>query len=514
MKKITYLFIAILFFASGCSEDYLQRDSLSAIGSTSFWSNEADAELALMGAYSGLQSMWIFNSNPWSGGLMRMEYISDNGHGNWAWMPLCNIPRNQHSPGAWGIPETWSDLYRVIARANLVIEQVPLIEDIEASASAQIVAEAKMIRATTYLVLAMTFQDVPLVTEPLTADDYQHEKVPQEEIFGFIIPDLEAAVDDLADNPGTGRASKGAGYALLGRLNLYAGNYAAAASAAKQVIDMGRYTLFPDYKTLFSPDNETSSEIIWGISFDRILDNGAAFAGYWGQGAVDYQRVLPNLVDEYYKLDGTPAEPYTNFIPGDYDPASGLYPAFADRDPRLDATIVLPGFTWRGSTFTYNTPVQRKYTEEGNDEDHFDSPQDFYFIRYAHVLLCRAEALVRAGGYNETEVIGLINQVRNRVGMPTVESVEGTGLSPDKLLDVILHERRVETAFEGLRLFDLVRLNKVPEAYDTFNNYDRPYMLSIGWPGTGKIREIRIVKWPIPQSELDANKAISQHSDW
>ena len=509
MKKITYLFIAILLIASSCSEDFLQRDSLSAIGSTSFWTNQADAELALMGAYSGLQSRNIMDSNPWAGGLMRMEFISDNGHGNWGWMPLCNIPRNQHAPGSWGIPETWQDLYRVVARANLVVQQVPLIEGIDDAASAQILAEAKVVRATAYMILAMTFQDVPLVTEPLTADDYQRDKVTQAEIFNFIISDVEAAVSDLADNPGSGRASKGAGYALLARMNLYAKNYTAAAAAAQQVISMGSYSLFSDYAALFTPANETSSEIIWGISFDRILDNGSAFAGYWGQGFQGYQRPLPNLIDEYYKLDGTPAEPFAN-----YDPNSGPYPDMANRDPRLDATIVVNGGLWRGNTFSHHTPIQRKYTEEGNDEDHFDSNQDFYFIRYAHVLLCRAEALVRAGGYNEGEVIGLVNQVRNRVGMPTVESVEGTGLSQEQLLDVILHERRVETAFEGLRLFDLVRLDLVQESYNTFNNYDRPYMQSVGWPGIGKEREIRTVKWPIPQNELDANKALSQHSDW
>jgi hypothetical protein len=159
----------------------------------------------------------------------------------------------------------------------------------------------------------------------------------------------------------------------------------------------------------------------------------------------------------------------------------------------------------------------RKWTEENNSENHFDSPQDFYVIRYAHVLLMRAEALVQSGSYSEGEVIGLINHIRDRVNMPHVEDVEGTGLSQSELLEVVKHERRVETAFEGLRYFDLMRWGELKKKYDEYmNGGELQEMKDRGFP-TPRDRvfeDPKHWKWPIPQSELDNNKALEQHSEW
>jgi hypothetical protein len=152
----------------------------------------------------------------------------------------------------------------------------------------------------------------------------------------------------------------------------------------------------------------------------------------------------------------------------------------------------------------------RKWTEEDNDLNQFDSPQDFYVFRYAHVLLILAEALVQSGNYNESEVLSLINQVRDRVGMPHVQDVEGTGFSQQELLDIVKHERRVETALEGLRYFDLKRWGELKErAFDFYmQNEASQYGLA------ERVWSDKMMKWPIPQPEIDVNENLQQHPEW
>lgn len=128
------------------------------------------------------------------------------------------------------------------------------------------------------------------------------------------------------------------------------------------------------------------------------------------------------------------------------------------------------GNWYGGASASYSTVYVYKYFNPSDVSNSFDNGQDFYLIRYSEVLLSLAEALVQKGGYSFSEVTGLINQVRRRVDMPTVESVEGTGLSQFELLEVIKHERRVELAFEGLRLFDLYRWKELDKAVKNIEN--------------------------------------------
>jgi hypothetical protein len=91
--------------------------------------------------------------------------------------------------------------------------------------------------------------------------------------------------------------------------------------------------------------------------------------------------------------------------------------------------------------------------------------------------------------------------------MPTIETVEGTNLSKTQLLDIVKQERRVELAFEGLRFFDLKRWGEVSQAYqrslaDKVAGYAPLY--------SGKKSEV----FPIPQTELDANKNLVQNPVW
>ncbi|MCG8307134.1 MAG: RagB/SusD family nutrient uptake outer membrane protein [Cytophagales bacterium] len=509
-RHILTLFILVSFISS-CSDDFLERKSLTSLSEDNFWLSENDAHLALMGCYDALQSRHIFDSNPWGGGVVRTDFLSDNGYTNWQWMQGGAVAEGKHTATDGLVNNTWNNCYRAIVRCNNVVSKIPEIEDMDADVAARMIAEAKVIRATVYNILAMTFKDVPLITEPQTVEESNVPKDSQESIITFMIDDMKDAIEDLPETvPASewGRITKGAGMAMLARIYLWHGYFGEAAAMAGNVIGMG-YSLFPDYSTLFTTENEVNNEIVFSVIFDRVLDNGSSFAGYWGSGFAGYQRPLPNLVDDFYCTDG---------LPIDQSPLYNPDIKSENRDPRFSATLVSNGDTWRGDLVEgQKTEFMRKWTEENNNENHFDSPQDFYVIRYAHVLLMRAEALVRSGSYSESEVIGLINQIRGRVNMPKVEDVEGIGLSPGELLDIVKHERRVETAFEGLRYFDLLRWGELKEKYDEYmTGGEQQEMKDRGYPS---VRDRNFLdpkhwKWPIPQSELDNNKALEQHSEW
>ena len=119
-------------------------------------------------------------------------------------------------------------------------------------------------------------------------------------------------------------------------------------------------------------------------------------------------------------------------------------------------------------------------------------------------------------GYQENNVrllLALVNEVRQRadVNMPTVEEVEGTSLSKDELLEVIKHERRVELAFEGLRLFDLYRWKELDKAVANIENERTMYGLAYE---ARKFNGERDYVWPLPTAELDTNKKLVQHDLW
>lgn len=95
--------------------------------------------------------------------------------------------------------------------------------------------------------------------------------------------------------------------------------------------------------------------------------------------------------------------------------------------------------------------------------------------------------------------------------MPKVEDVEGTGLSKEALLEVIKHERRVELAFEGLRLFDVYRWKMLDKA--VANIEKERTTLGLAYE-TRQYNGERDYVWPIPTAELDSNDLLEQHELW
>lgn len=529
MKLINkYISLALLSGAllTSCSDSFLQRDSLTESSSSAFWQTPNDAMMALTACYDALQNNRLYNSDQYTFGPLYMDCISDNGgHFNWSgWMEGYEIAMGTHSPSTGIISEYWKACYEVINRCNLLIANVDRVS-MSAGEIARYKAEAITLRALMYINLTTTYQDVPYLTEPLTLENSECEKSNREYIVGEVMADLKDVAPSLPETAELGRITRGACYALLGRMALYNEKWDEAISAYREVMKLG-YSIDPSYAGLFTKSGQTSSEIIFSVRYEGPgKGEGAAFNAHWNTPLEALNGTI-DLADAFYQTSGEKVTD-TNYgemkEDGTLDVSKPNAAHFADRDPRLYATLFVPGMKWNGkggdgawyggAAPSYSTVYVMKYFDPTDTSNSWDNGQDFYVVRYAEVLLSLAEALVQKGGYSETEVLSLINEVRQRedVNMPEVEDVEGTGLAKNVLLDIIKHERRVELAFEGLRLFDIYRWKELDKA--VANIEKERTSLKLGYEPR-QYNGVRDYVWPIPTSELDTNKALVQHELW
>ena len=525
MKNIVSRTLALgcaLAALAACSDDFLQKDSLDSVSTATFWQTEADAYNGLAACYDGLQSPWLYNGGPWECGPLNMDCMTDNGgHFNWSgWMAGYDICNGTHNAGSWMVGAYWPANYEVIKRCNSLLDNIGRVE-MEKEQIAQYEAEAIVLRALMYTNLTMTYQDVPYLTHVVSMTDANTPKTSREEIVADQVKILKEHIAALpVTAPALGRVTRGAGYAVLGRLALYNEMWDEAIAAYTEVLKLG-YSLHPDYHELFTPAGQTSPEIVLTVRFEGPgLSEGSAFAAHWWtpleamNGTVDF-------ADEFYKTDGTKytAKDACRVVDGKPDLTSATADRYENRDPRLYTTLFLPGMTWGWSSALYggaapslSTVYVYKYFC-GVDQDGtncWDWGQDFYVIRYAEVLLSLAEAYIEKGS-NLSEAENLINQVRARVGMPSIAAAEGSGLSQAQLREIVRHERRVETGFEGLRLFDLYRWHLLKDAKDRINAEAATYGFAYE---PRNFRGEQEYEWPIPQSEVDSNTELRQNPLW
>lgn len=513
MKKyiISILLLSLLFFS--CS-DFLDRNSMSELSNETFWSNEEDATKALVGCYDALQ-MEGGMGFVWPGGytcsLRELDFVTDNGFFLWIpWVAPDVITNNTLSPTSSVVRAVWKASYTGIGRCNAVIKNVPLMVEegkIGEEVANQLVCEAKFLRALHYNHLTSLYRDVPLTLDVLTVATSQIPKSPKADVVAQIVKDLKEISADgmLPLQAERGRATKGAALALLSRVYLYNEMYSEAAQAAKDVIDLGEYIIDPSYATLFTEAGCASNEIIFAIRFkntDQSNGEGGFLAYNYGY-PMEWQAPYRNLADDFYCKDGKPVDVSELYNPDDD----------SERDPRLTYTLITPNSTWDGQKaseawWLYNSPGMhylRKYQPKASNWQ--PDNQDMYVMRYADVLLMRAEALAKQSQGKE-EIMSLIDQVRQRqdVMMPKVKDAEGSGLSYEQLVDVIKHERRVELAFEGCRYFDLLRWKDMEEAYAKCR--------AEGYGGSHIFDSNKGYVWPISQTELDNNRALVQAPEW
>lgn len=528
MKTIlnTILSTSIILSLINCSEDDITVKPEGSIPNDILWQTANDVQLALAGCYDGLQLDYLYaNRNQNDATLRERECFTDNAMNGYLYQRFNNIKNGSLTPSdEIPILRPWESLYKVIRRANSLIENIDRVPDHEVSQENKAIyaGEAKVIRALMYYELLVGWDEVPLILTTLTSDEGKIQtKSSATEVYNQIIKDLEEAASILPDTSSLfGRMTKGAANSLLARAYLYGYGYlnqsnalALAAEKSKLVINGGQYSLYDDYSSLFTPENETSSEIIMSVRFTPDLggNNGEGFSHSFNAMAQPNNQPLPNFANDFYCTDG---------LPIDESPLFNAKKEHLNRDPRWDANLIYNGEKWLENRGKFNIkPVARrtgyaidKYIISNNAGILANNGgQDWYIIRYADVLLMRAEALIEQGNTSQ-EVYDLINEVRQRVEMPKIEDVEGTGLSQSDLRDILRHERRVELAFEGIRFQDLKRWGTMSDAYTNSSNDKK-----VGTNATiipVSYQDTRSIVLPIPQSEIDQISTLEQNPAW
>jgi len=485
MKSIKILLTAFLMLGLTiqCSEDFLERIPPSSLTEDIFFQTEEDALATVHASYAAIQlSPMYSDSYPKIAEVPADDVTLDNTSG----LGFDNFTFNGSESQLDGV---YQSCYEGIFRANLAIQRIPDIE-IDENLKSRLVGEAKFLRALYYWHLSTHFGQVPLVLEA-DASDLDKAALPKssvDEIYGQMISDLTDAESSLPEEYGDadiGRATKGAAQALLGKVYLYDQDYANAEEYFLKVINSDNYSLVEDFSQIINMGNENNEESIFEIQYSNV--GGNAWAGADGAGN--------NETNLRWRLN----LPQGKGGFGNLLPTQEIVDAFEEGDPRLDASIFIDGdeyddidpvysSDWTITGYTIKkgmVPIVRNEAASGTN---------WPIIRYADVLLMYAEAANENG--NMLDAIDAINEVRDRVDMPMLPTADMPVSTQEEVFDAIVHERRVELAFEYHRYNDLRRWGLALEelgdlGYEPKNRY-----------------------FPLPQAEIDVNPQLEQNQDY
>jgi hypothetical protein len=525
---LAYSLISILIsISSGCNEEVLDYFPEDKMTSANFPVNEDDLDLLLNGLYSQVRERTLYNEGFFAFGVL--DGATPNGY-NWGGgIAIRKVGSGELSATDGQIVNfRWARAYAIIFRANYLLQA---LEEVELSESVKTMytAEARFIRGIAYATLVESYGGVPIILSAITTEEAR--TIPRssaEETWAQAIADYDVAIANLeADAPVVGRATKGAAMAMKMRAYLYQNKFDQVITMADQIIGM-KYSLFPSYEGLFQLENENNQEVIFDIQYIRgEYSQGTRLDQFTGTGTGSWTRgtrYVPteDLVNAYERIDGTPGKYFESVIDLD-NPYDGW-------DPRLKVTVVVPGSYYLGYRYpnylypggAYNHPGNRikhlstrKYRE---DDEASLAPTDQsdlnnIVMRYADVLLSKAEALIESGG-SVDDATALINRIRTERDDVKMTPLT-TGLSRDEARAKLRHERRVEFALEGLYWMDIKRWHKM----DGFLNDIYPIEIR---DHNGNLIETKFPDGyrehfnllPIPNSELSLNENLEQNPGW
>ncbi|REE01556.1 RagB/SusD family nutrient uptake outer membrane protein [Marinoscillum furvescens] len=393
------------------------------------------------------------------------------------------------------VHEGYFSLWWVVATANTVLDNLEnrLGPDVTEEGVQRVKGEAMAMRAIAYFQLVQLFGDIPILDANM--EDYAANtllpKNPVADVYQFIIQDLSAASEMLpSSRQENGRLSEQVANAFLAKVHLTLGNHNEALTLLDEVISSGQFALLPEYGNLYKEEFDNNSESVFALQW-------VACQG-WGQGNTTQAWTAPFGENITTVGDGW----------GSYKPSQDLIDAYEEGDGRKYHTIMengnyYPDLKSEEGGYTYNgtVPHFRKYVSGSPAEGNvcfMSTGNNTYLMRYADVLLMHAEAILGTNGVTtDAAALASFNQVRERAGLEAKTSITKADL---------LHERRVEFAYEGQYFFDLKRLMDKDRAKSILlaqqrGTIENPYQLA-------SINDSQFIL-PIPQADVDKNPMLA-----
>lgn len=433
----------------------------------------------------------------------------------------------------------WRNNYFSISRCNTAIRALMAAGNIDDATKERYVAEMKTLRAYYYFDMYRLFAKFPYFDETvmnpsgLRADQYTRE-----EIAGFIVEDLKACYEVLPETQSQpGRFNRYVAAALLARVALFTHDYAMAETYADHVIKSTQYSLYPNFLDMSKPEFNNQYESVLAVqfssanspdqyNFNNCLNCTWSEGNLYGNGD-DFYLASQNLVNAF-RTDA-------NGLPYLDEPADAKDIESADYagnvDPRLDFTLGRIGMPWRGHQYNEKWCRNLELYGQYSGKKPYPAPESPYvktgivpwgasslnmiLIRYADVMLMKAEALIEQGK-DLQEARTLINEVRAKAARSVDASYTPVDVNPmvasyyvaeypaagwdqEYARKAVRMERRLELAMEGHRWFDLLRWGNVIDVVNAY--YQSEEKFHSYYKGANLSADE--LYFPIPLNQLD-----------
>ena len=565
MKKILYIAaLAMSIISTGCN-DFLDEQKPQGTLDDEQVLDPAYVDNLVISAYAGWISIEDINSSfsMWNYDVRSDDaYKGGNGTEDGDVFHALEISQGIMTTN-WNISDMWDRLYKVISRANTALAVLDEMDSNTYPLRNRRIAEMRFLRAHGHFLLKRLYKNIPFaIDEKMSPEEYnnlENTLYSNDQGWQLIIDDFKFAFDNLpAIQEEVGRPNRAAAAAYLAKTYLYKAyrqddtkSNQVTSIAHDDLMNVVKYTdpaimgasacaLEPDFHNNFRPEPiyENGPESIWAMqySFNDGTNHGNCNWSYGlivpnipgvTDGGCDFYKPSQNLVNAF-RTDENGHPLFDSFNAKDYNLTSDY------ADPRLFLTIGMPGTpymfnkdfimdktaTWSRSNGLYGYYVTLKQNVDPESEflvkgSWWGSPMNRIILRYADVLLMRAEALVQLN-QGIPEAISIVNSLRNRaaqsIGMISdYEQLYGVRIkihpyngsyNQEQALKIVKFERRLEMAMESERFFDLVRWG---EANQILNKYYADEADNCAIYATANFTPNKNEYLPIPFSQLSAS---------
>ncbi len=513
-KKVL-IAVASVISLSSCQKT-IELEPISNVGSDEYYKNFTEVSSALTGCYSGLHkplyNEWQFTELRSDNSKQGVPNSSNVTNAELNALDMFNL-----NPFHERVYDYWLDTYNNVRAINYVLRSLGAkyenneiivgqgTAQMNADQKNKILGEALFLRAYHYFNLVRLYGSVFLISEPITPQQAKlMYRSSIQDIYNFIIADLKKANEVFPQggfasitSADLGRANVWASKTLLAKVYLTLDRKPEAITLLNDVINNSGYGLVDSYADIFSISNEMNKEILFAVRYK---------GGGFGMGSPFANLFAPT---------GSGNAVVNNDGNGYNFPTDDFQLIYKAGDKRKEVTI---------ANYTPEKPYVKKFLSQVALR--YDAENDFPVLRFADVLLMKAEALGYDGSPNG-ESVQLINRVRERAGALdygsntdfTIKFYKYPATGPFALIDAetfrqaLLNERRIELAFENQRYFDILRQ---PDATNILkqhfaNEFDSHYSeiippISLATLQSNVTTQRLIL--PIPQKEIDKNDQI------